>query len=91
MLVEQEKDFQQLAHARVLRAETAHSHPKGFDTEIVCMGDIEETKVACDVLPEWHVEQLDGKCFHACRPHAVRAILLAKEVPLDSTGVERSN
>lgn len=75
-------DFQAQAQARVRRAEQRHQHPEGFETEVTCMGDI-LTKDECDTLPEWHVEQLDGKCFFGCRRHALKAIELATPVPLD--------
>lgn len=85
-----EDNFQALAHERVRRAEISHSHPKGFDTEVACMGDI-ITGEECDILPEWHVEQLDGTCFFGCRPHAAKAITYARPIPLGGNGGGKKN
>ncbi len=78
-----EAEWQQMAQARAERARQKHAEPEGFDTDIICAGE----ESTCDILPEFHVEQLDGGCWFVCRPHAIELLTTVASIPMENMRV----
>lgn len=83
---------QALMQARVVREEQRHEEQEGFVTDVVCFEeDSTEKDNRCHRLPIFHIKQIDGVCYYACRRHSKTLVTELEDIPLGGSNAALQN